>query len=184
MIISHASFVDAFLVLVAQALTNTIHSRRGGTRCRTYEFSARLAGGILEPRIDPKTTPDSVSIPARQLMRKPEAFSATSVHVSPEPASNLVRPGHNRSSSPGSAKTFCFRGSWIGQNSDLHPGKNGNIGQIIRMLRLLHLLHADTIPNSLRCSCSVSSSAGNIDSIRNSCAATVCGVPTVVTSEK
>jgi hypothetical protein len=39
MIILHASFVDTFLVPVAQALTNTISSRRGGTRSRTYEFS-------------------------------------------------------------------------------------------------------------------------------------------------
>jgi hypothetical protein len=39
-------------------------------------------------------------------------------------------------------------------------------------------------PSKMRCSLSVSSSAGNIDSMRNSCAATVCGVPTVVTIEK
>jgi hypothetical protein len=34
------------------------------------------------------------------------------------------------------------------------------------------------------CSFSVSSSAGNIDSKRNSCAAMLCGAPTVVTIEK
>src|SRR5580704_14285544 len=39
-------------------------------------------------------------------------------------------------------------------------------------------------PSKTRCSLSVSSSAGNIDSMRNSCAATVCGMPTVVTIEK
>jgi hypothetical protein len=117
MIISHASFVDAFLVPVAQALTNTIHSRRGGTRSRPYEFSARLEGGIFE--FETPNRPENNN--RLRLYPGPaadeEAFSATSVHVSPEPASNLVRPGRNRSPYPGSAKTFCFRGSWIGQNS-------------------------------------------------------------------
>jgi len=61
------------------------------------------------------------SVFLRNLCVRKKALSGTIVHVSPEPASNLVRPGCNRSPSPGSAKAFCFRGSWIRQNAQRRP---------------------------------------------------------------